>query len=55
MIHRFPTLVVILSFCIVGCLTEKPEKILETSEANIPQTEEANPTVAELSLSLGKS
>ena len=55
MTHRFLTLVVISSFCIVGCLTEKPEKILETSEANIPQTEEANLTVAELSLSLAKS
>tara|TARA_B100000470_G_scaffold212849_1_gene192859 strand:- start:473 stop:1216 length:744 start_codon:yes stop_codon:yes gene_type:complete len=54
MIHRFPTLVVILSFCIVGCLTEKSEKILETAEANTPQVEEAKPIVAGLSLSLAK-
>ena len=55
MTHRFPTLIAILSVCIVGCLTEKSEKILKTTEANTPQAEEAKPTVAELSLSLAKS
>ena len=55
MTHRFLTLVVILSFCQIGCLTKKPEKILETTKANTSQFEETKPTVAELSLSLAKS
>ena len=56
MTHRFLTLVVILSFCQIGCLTKKPEKILETTKAaNTSQFEETKPTVAELSLSLAQS
>lgn len=55
MTHRFLTLVVILSFCQIGCLTKKSEKILEPTKANTSQFEEAKPTVAELSLSLAKS